>query len=183
MTKFTYGVYVILLDKKVLEIPRFASRSPEYDPGLDCYYIGMSAKTPEERFRQHKKGKKHSYFVREFGNGLVPELYEGIPRFHTRAEAKKKEEELAVDLREAGHAAYWNGDDHSKEEVMEGETKEKTLAKMDAAAKEADTKLGKLLENMDTEQKEGAQKTIIWFKDNYMAAGYKRLGRIIKDLP
>lgn len=183
MTKFTYGVYVILLDKKVLEIPRFASRSPEYDPGLDCYYVGMSAKTPEERFRQHKKGKRSSYFVRNFGVRLVPELYENIPRFATRVKAKKKEEELAVDLREAGHGAYWNGDDNSKEEVMEGETKEKTLAKMDVAAEEAKTKLGKLLDNMNPEQKEGAQKIIIWFKDNYMAAGYKRLGRIMKDLP
>ena len=65
---------------------------------------------------------------------------------------------------------------------MEG-SKEKTLAKMDAAAKEAETKLEALLENMDSEQKEGAQKIILWFKDNYMAAGYKRLGRTLKDLP
>ena len=110
MSKYTYGVYVILLDKKVLEIPRFASRSPEYDPDLDCYYVGMTAKTPEERFKQYKNKKRSSFFVREFGINLVPELYESIPRFPTRAEAKKKEEELAVDLREAGHAAYWNGD-------------------------------------------------------------------------
>ncbi len=65
---------------------------------------------------------------------------------------------------------------------MEG-SKEKTLAKMDTAAKEAETKLEALLDNMDSGQKEGAQKTILWFKDNYMAAGYKRLGRILKDLP
>ena len=60
MSNYTYGVYVILLDKKVLEIPRFSSRSPEYDPDLDCYYVGMSAKTPEDRFKQHKKKKKSS---------------------------------------------------------------------------------------------------------------------------
>jgi len=182
MAKYTYGVYVVLLDKKVLDLPRFSSRSPEYDPDLDCYYVGMSAKTPEERFKQHKNNSRSSYFVKEFGIRLVPELYENIPRFATRKEAKKKEEELAVDLREEGHAAYWNGDDHSLEEVME-ESKDKTLANMDAAAKEAENKLETLLEELEAGQLEGAQKIIFWFKDNYMAAGYKRLGRIIKDLP
>ena len=181
MTKYTYGVYVVLLDKQVLEIPRFSSRSPEYDQNLDCYYVGMSAKTPEERFKQHKGKKRSSYFVRKFGIRLVPELYENIPRYPTRDEAQEKEEELAVELRELGHAAYWNGDDVSMEELMT-DTKDVTLAKMDASAKEAEEKLKVLLENMDPEQRKGAQKILIWFKDNYMAAGYKRLGKIFKDL-
>ena len=182
MSKYTYGIYVILLDNKVLEIPRFASRSPEYDPDLDCYYVGMSAKSPEERFRQHKNNCKSNYFVREFGIQLVPELYENIPRFPTREEAKKKEEELAKELRELGHAAYWNGDDVPMEELMT-DTKEATLAKMDAAAKEAEEKLKVLLEKMDPEQRKGAHQMIVWFKDYYLTAGYKRLGRILKDLP
>jgi len=182
MPKYTYGVYVILLDKKVLDLPRFTSRSPEYDPDLDCYYVGMSAKSPEERFRQHKNHWKSNYFVREFGIRLVPELYENIPRYPTRDEAKEKEEELAIGLRELGHAAYWNGDDVSMEELMT-DTKEATLAKMDGAAKDAEERLKFLLESMNPEQRNGAHQMIIWFKENYLAAGYKRLGRILKDLP
>ena len=78
--------------------------------------------------------------------------------------------------------AYWNGDDVSMEELMT-DIKDEALAKMDAAAKEAEEKLKVLLENMNPEQRRGADQMIVWFKDNYLAAGYKRLGRILKDLP
>lgn len=183
MAKQTYCVYVILLNKEVLNKKRFTARSPEYDPDLAPYYVGMTAHTPEERFAIHLEGGMLSCtYVRKHGIQLEPELYEHLPRFTSREEAKAKEKELAVDLREEGHAAYWNGDDQAEEESM-GESKENTLRKMDAAAEKAGDKLASLLSGLSPEEREGARKIIVWFKDNYMDAGYKRLGKILKGLP
>ena len=157
MARFTYGVYVILLDKKVLESPAFTKRSPDHDPKMDCYYVGMSSKTPEDRFEQHKTGDHYYYcrHVRNHGICLVPELYEHIPRFATSDEAKAREKELAVELREEGHAVYWNGDDDSKEGEMP--TNEEVFESMDDAADQAKVDLFALFDSLTEDEAEGVR--------------------------
>jgi len=182
MTIFTYGVYVILLDKKVLKSPSFTKRSPDYDPNLDCYYVGMSSKSPEERFQQHLAGRKSCRHVKNHGIRLVPELYEYIPRFTSSKVAKAREKELAVELREGGHAVYWNGDDPSGEDEMPTKDEE-IYESMNMASSKAKVDLIELFDNLNDQEAEGVKKFVRWFSDNIKDAGYTRLGKIIKDLP
>lgn len=38
-------------------------------------YVGRTGRNPEERFRNHKAGRKASKWVRKYGIGLLPALY------------------------------------------------------------------------------------------------------------
>ena len=52
----THNIYVIELDKEVLEKKKFRDANPDYKEGKPCVYVGMTSKTPEERFQLHKEG-------------------------------------------------------------------------------------------------------------------------------
>jgi hypothetical protein len=98
-------VYVVELDSKVASIRRFREANPAYRDGRMCFYVGMTGLTPEERFRNHKRGYKGNRFVREFGIRLLPELYEKLNPM-AYAEAAKKEEDLARALRKRGFGVW-----------------------------------------------------------------------------
>lgn len=54
-----YCVYVIELRKKVFtENWRFRAANPQFNGVLECLYVGMTSKTPKERFEQHIKGAR-----------------------------------------------------------------------------------------------------------------------------
>ena len=117
MLKLIYRVYVIELSKKVFtENARFRAANPQFNGVLQCLYVGMTSKTPEERFKQHKTGYRNakghnlsSSIVRKYGAYLRPSLY-----YHlnlepmNRQEALKMEEKLAWDLRRQGYAVWFN---------------------------------------------------------------------------
>ena len=112
-----YRVYVIELKKKVFtENTRFRLANPQFNGVLQCLYVGMTSKTPKERFEQHrtgyvnKKGHKLSaYLVLKYGTFLRPSLYEHLNlKPMTRAEALIMEEKLAWDLRRQGYAVWFN---------------------------------------------------------------------------
>ena len=116
MAKTQYQIYVIELSKKVFtENRRFREANPQFNGVLECLYIGMTSKTPKERFEQHKKGslskKGHnlsSSIVRKYGSYLRPSLYNHIKTLNTRAEALKMEETLALELRRKRYAVWFN---------------------------------------------------------------------------
>ncbi len=49
-------VYVIKLDPAVLAHRKFRDDNPNYQAGKECYYVGMTSSTPEERYKPHKAG-------------------------------------------------------------------------------------------------------------------------------
>lgn len=116
MPKTKYKVYVIELSKKVFsERTKFRLANPQFNGVLQCLYVGMTSKTPKERFEQHKTGyrnskgyKLSSNIVEKYGQYLRPSLYEHIKPMATRAEALKMEEKLALDLRRQGYAVWYN---------------------------------------------------------------------------
>ena len=61
------NIYVIELDKEVLKEPKFLKANPNYKPGKKCFYVGETAKTPENRFEDHKKGNNSNKFVKKYG--------------------------------------------------------------------------------------------------------------------
>ena len=112
-----YRVYVIELAKKVFtENTKFRNANPQFNGVLQCVYIGMTSKTPEERFIQHKTGyvnrkgyKLSANIVQKYGTYLRPSLYSHINvKPMTRQQALIMEEKLALDLRRQGYAVWFN---------------------------------------------------------------------------
>lgn len=116
MPKTQYYVYVIELHKRVYtENYKFRAANPQFNGVLQCLYVGMTSKTPKERFVQHKtKGlskKGHnlaSSIVYKYGSYLRPSLYNHINPLKSRDEALKHEKLLALELRRQGYAVWFN---------------------------------------------------------------------------
>ncbi|MES2647962.1 MAG: ribose-5-phosphate isomerase [Bacteroidota bacterium] len=117
MKKMRYQVYVVELSKRVFtENTMFRTANPQFNGVLQCLYVGMTSKTPSERFRQHKTGyvnkkghKLSANIVEKYGCYLRPSLYEHINQQPmTRQEALLMEEKLAMDLRRKGYAVWFN---------------------------------------------------------------------------
>lgn len=116
MPKTEYRVYVIELSKKVFtENRKFRMANPQFNGVLQCLYVGMTSKTPKERFEQHKTGyvnkkghKLAANIVTKYGLYLRGSLYQHIDPMTTRAEALQIEESLALELRRQGYAVWYN---------------------------------------------------------------------------
>lgn len=116
MSKTEYRIYVVELHKKVFtEHRRFREANPQFNGVLECLYVGMTSKTPKERFLQHKTGhlnkkghKISSNIVQKYGSYLRPSLYNHIKPLTNRGEALKMEEKLAKELRRKRYAVWYN---------------------------------------------------------------------------
>jgi len=117
VARLTYCVYVVELSKRVFtENWKFRAANPQFNGVLECLYVGMTSKTPAERFKQHKTGyvnkkghKLSASIVQKYGAYLRPSLYDHINlKTMTRAKALEMEEKLAWDLRKKGYAVWFN---------------------------------------------------------------------------
>lgn len=116
MPSIQYQVYVVELSKRVFsEHARFRAANPQFNGVLQCLYVGMTSKTPKERFLQHKTGyrnkkgyKLSSNIVQKYGLYLRPSLYNHIDPLPTRAEALEVEKGLALELRRKKYAVWFN---------------------------------------------------------------------------
>ncbi len=100
-----YNVYVIELSKDVLYEGKFKRCNPGYQPGKPCVYVGMTGLDPDLRFDKHKAGIQSNRYVQEYGLRLLPDLYEGFNPM-SYDEAKTREVEIGIDLREAGFGVW-----------------------------------------------------------------------------
>ena len=112
-----YQVYVIELHRQVFtDLAKFRIANPQYNGSLECLYIGMTSKTPAERFAQHKSGyinrkghKISANIVEKYGTYLRPSLYQELNlKKMTRVGALKMEKEMALELRRKGYAVWFN---------------------------------------------------------------------------
>lgn len=116
MSKFKYRIYVIELSKRVFnENVKFRNANPQFNGVLQCLYVGMTSKTPKERFDQHKTGHRNgkghklsSNIVEKYGMYLRPSLYNQLEPCNTRAEALKLEKKVALELRRKKYAVWYN---------------------------------------------------------------------------
>ena len=88
-----FSIYVVLL--------AFATQ----DAGL---YVGLTGLTPEERFLNHKAGRKASRWVRRYGIGLLPALYRHLNPLDWTP-ATSAEVDLAEALARTGIRVEQNG--------------------------------------------------------------------------
>lgn len=111
-----YRLYVIELRKNVFtENQKFRQANPQFNGVNECVYVGMTSKTPKERFEQHKKRKTgekghflSSSIVLKYGTFLRPSLYQHLPVYRTREEALQAEKQLAAKLRSERFAVWVN---------------------------------------------------------------------------
>lgn len=111
-----YRIYVVELSKRVYsENYKFRNANPQFNGVLQCLYVGMTSKTPKERFEQHKTGyrnkkgyKLSASIVEKYGMYLRPSLYNHIEPIATREAALKMEENLALALRRQKYAVWYN---------------------------------------------------------------------------
>lgn len=116
MPKTQYRIYVVELSKRVFtESAKFRAANPQFNGALQCLYVGMTSKTPKERFLQHKSGyinkkghKLSSNIVQKYGMYLRPSLYNHIDPLPTRDQALKMEQLLALELRRKKYAVWFN---------------------------------------------------------------------------
>lgn len=111
-----YYVYVVELTKRVYsENKRFREANPQFNGVLQCLYVGMTSKTPKQRFLQHKEDSKSqkgyslaSPLVRKYGMYLRPNLYNHLNPITSREEALDLEKKLTLYLRRQGYAVWSN---------------------------------------------------------------------------
>lgn len=110
-----YTLYVIELDPVVRTRKRFMAKNPDARPDKPAVYVGMTGRSAEERFEQHKRGYKANRYARQFGIRLRKRLYANYQDIPTHAAALLAEQRLVDRLRKRGYAV-WGGDDLSPEE-------------------------------------------------------------------
>jgi len=100
-----HHVYVIELDRAVLDHAKFRAVNPGHDPRKPPLYVGMTGLDPATRFERHKYGVKDNRYVRQYGLRLRPDLYAELNPL-PYAEAQRMEWVLARELRSDGYAVW-----------------------------------------------------------------------------
>ena len=100
-----HHVYVVELDDRVWNEPRFRLANPGWQLGRPFVYVGMTGLDPDLRFDKHKAGIQANRFVLQYGLRLLPALYEAYNPMPYE-EARNMEVELAIDLREGGFGVW-----------------------------------------------------------------------------
>jgi hypothetical protein len=103
--KHRHHVYVVELDDRVWNEPRFRKANPDHQLGKPFVYVGMTGLDPDLRFDKHKAGIQANRYVFEYGLRLLPALYEVYNPMPYEA-AREMEVELAIGLREAGYGVW-----------------------------------------------------------------------------
>jgi len=93
-----HHVYVIELDRSVVEHAKFCAANPPL-------YVGMTGVDPATWFERHKYGVKVNHYVRRYGVRLRPDLYAELNPL-PYAEAQRMEWVLARELRSDGYAVW-----------------------------------------------------------------------------
>ncbi|MGY4831641.1 hypothetical protein ACVNIS_23925 [Sphaerotilaceae bacterium SBD11-9] len=100
-----YHVYVVELDDRVWNNPRFRAANPGYQLGKPFVYVGMTGLNPDLRFDKHKAGIQSNRFVFDHGLRLLPQVYEVYNPMPYDG-ARDMEVELAISLREKGWGVW-----------------------------------------------------------------------------
>ena len=100
-----HHVYVVELDDRVWNEPRFRRANPDHQLGKPFVYVGMTGLDPDLRFDKHKAGVQANRFVHDYGLRLLPALYAVYNPMPYEA-AREMEVELAIGLREAGYGVW-----------------------------------------------------------------------------
>jgi len=100
-----HNVYVVLLDKSVMNHKRFQEANRHYKSLMPCIYVGMTGLEPEARFRNHKRGYKSNFYVHKYGTRLLHHLFRNFNPMPYRL-AQVVETELAKRYRALDYGVW-----------------------------------------------------------------------------
>ena len=126
----------------VIELDRGAGR--RRDPRIPWVYVGSSARDPEIRFAQHRRGYKSSGLVKRFALRLRPDLYEDLPSYKGARSAREAELQRARDLADCGFVAHSDGTSYGKDA---GEWREWDAERLDLVGDHVDRAAAELVES------------------------------------
>jgi hypothetical protein len=126
----------------VIELAQAAGR--RRDPRIPWVYVGSSARDPEIRFEQHRRGYKSSGLVKRFAVRLRPDLHDDLPSFRRSADAREAEEQRARELAACGFVAHSDGTSYGK---RGGDWVEWDEARLALAGAHVDAAAGELFES------------------------------------
>ena len=126
----------------VIELERAAGR--RRDPRIPWVYVGSSARSPEERLRQHRRGYKSSGLVKRFALRLRPDLYEDLGPFKGSKIARRAETERAKELAACGFVAHSDGTSYGR---GEGDWEEWGTERLSEVATRVDAAAAELAES------------------------------------
>lgn len=106
-------------------------------------YVGSSARDPELRYHQHRRGYKSSGIVKRFARRLRPDLYEDLAPLRGAVAGRRAEEARARELAGAGFVAHSDGTSFGKEG---GEWREWDAARLEPVAAHVDAAAAELIE-------------------------------------
>ena len=104
-----HHVYVIELDKEVLQFDDFLIANPGYKDGMPCLFVGETRHSPKKRFNYHLVGYKSHEYIRRYARRLAPECYASLNPVNAN-QAKEIENHLAAKLRNMGYAVWQHAD-------------------------------------------------------------------------
>ena len=93
---------------RLITTRNFDKKNPKYIRGNGCVYVGQSARKPEIRFEQHKKGYKANYFAKLYGIKLFLVPHEEYNPISTRKNVKEIEFMLGKALRLKQFIVWFN---------------------------------------------------------------------------
>ena len=129
-----YRVYVV-------ELAPGAGR--RRDPRIPWVYVGSSARDPELRLAQHRRGYRSSGLVKRHALRLRPDLFEDLEPLRTSKDGVRAEEERARELAACGFVAHSDGTSYGE---GEGGWEEWGLARLRKVAGHAERAAQELLE-------------------------------------
>lgn len=97
----------------VIELAPEAGR--RRDPRIPWVYVGSSARDPEIRFDQHRRGYRSSGLVKRFALRLRPDLYDDLGPFRGSKKAAEAELLRARELARCGFVAHSDGTSYGKD--------------------------------------------------------------------
>jgi hypothetical protein len=122
----------------VIELSREAGR--RRDPRIPWVYVGSSARDPETRFEQHRRGYRSSGLVKRFALRLRPDLYEDLRALPGSRLARRAERARAGELADCGFVAHSDGTSYGRDVAdwaeWDSERLQPVLSHLDSAAAE-----------------------------------------------
>lgn len=113
------------------------------DPRIPWVYVGSSARRPEDRFEQHKRGYKSARLVKRHWLRLRPDLYEDLEPIRGKRAVVEAEKARARELAGAGFIAHCDGTSYGKD-TLGGDWSEWDADRLEPVLSHVDTAIAEL---------------------------------------
>ncbi len=104
------------MPRRVYVIELGSGAGARRDPRIPWVYVGSSARDPEIRFEQHRRGYRSARLVKRFAMRLRPDLYEDLAPIRASKAVVQAEEGRARELAACGFVAHMDGTSYGEGE-------------------------------------------------------------------